>query len=469
MENNIKHLVVIGAGPGGYVAAFRAADLGFQVTLIDESGVLGGTCLHKGCIPSKTLLHAARIISEAHEGKDFGIEFPVLNIDLEKLRNKKDAVIQKISSGLKFLCDKRKITFIQARASFLDSQTIQIQKPDGTKESLKFDNAIIATGSKSIELPGFPASKNILDSTSALELKSIPKTLLIIGGGYIGLELGTVYAGLGSTVSVVEMKDQLLPGTDADLVKILERRLKSAFSSIRLNTKVTGVKEILGGFEVTFVDGKGKTETQNFEKILISIGRKVDFTTLELQNTKVQLRNNGFIQVNDCGQTTDPAIYAIGDVTGNPMLAHKASYEGHIVAEALAGKSPTKNTKIIPAVVYTDPEIAVCGLTENQAKAENRNVKVQTYNWLASGRAATIGRSDGLTKFIIDADTEKILGIGIVGINAGDLIMEGALAVELGLKASDLKHLIHPHPSLSETISEGILNFFGENIHSLNK
>ncbi|HPN89052.1 MAG TPA: dihydrolipoyl dehydrogenase [Candidatus Omnitrophota bacterium] len=462
-----KQIIVIGAGPGGYTAAFRLADLGHDIALIDNTGMLGGVCLHQGCIASKTLLHAAQIISQAQEAQSFGITFNDPLIDIEKLRQKKNTIIQKLSHGLKFLSDKKKIFFINGKASFLNAKTIEVIGPDKTQQILTFDHAIIATGSKNITLDNLPISKNILNSSSALEIENIPKNLLIVGGGYIGLELGTIYSHLGSAVSLIEMTAQLLPGTDPDLTRILEKQLKSTFTSIKLNTQILNVKENSNGLEITLSDHQGKNHTELFEKILICVGRKIDATVLNLQNTKIEITPDGFIKTNTLFQTTEKHIYAIGDVTGKPFLAHKASWEGYGVADILNGQKIKNTTSchIIPSIVYTDPEIASCGLTEIQAIKENKKIIIQSYPWTTSGRAMTLQRTDGLTKFIIEASSEKILGVSIVGVHAGELIMEGVLAIENGLKVSDLKNLIHPHPSLAETFYENALHFYGQNVH----
>jgi len=485
-------LVVIGGGPGGYPAAFLAADLGLQVTIVDTNANPGGVCLYRGCIPSKALLHAAKILSESREAKEFGIDFGAPKIDIDKLRSWKDGIVTKLTGGLGQLGKQRKVTFIQGKASFADSNTLKIQKNDGSEQTLTFDKAILATGSRPNTMPDAPDSPHILDSTTALNLESIPKTMLLIGGGYIGLELGTVYAGLGSQLDVVEVLPQIMTGTDPDLVRIVQRRLKTTFGDIMVETKVVKIEEIQcsdasskgrgsesrptprisasgketqSGIAVTFEDKNGKTSSKEYEKVLVAIGRRPNSDDLGLENTKVTVTKQGFVEVNAQRLTTDPSIYAVGDVTGNPMLAHKASHEGIVAAESIAGKKAAFAPNAIPAVVFTDPEIAWCGLTETQAKNENRAIKVVKFPWGASGRALTLGRTDGVTKLIVDPETEKILGVAIVGPGAGEMIAEGVLAIEMGAVAADLKKCIHPHPTLSETIMESAESFFGHATH----
>ncbi len=473
----MSKLVIIGAGPGGYAAAFYAADLGLEVTLIDAEKNPGGVCLYRGCIPSKALLHSARVLSEAREAKNFGIEFNQPKIDLNKLRDWKNSVVTKLTSGLGQLTKQRNITFIQGKAKFLNSNTLEIEKTDsasvssfvGQKQKLSFENAILATGSHPIQLPNTPASSRILNSTTALDLENIPESLLVIGGGYIGLELGTVYAELGTKVSVVEMMSGILPGADRDLANVLEKRLQTIFKSIMLETKIAKMEDTKKSIKVTFEDKNGKTSTQEFEKVLVSIGRKPNSQNLGLENTKVELDQKGFVKIDGQRRTTDPSIYAIGDIAGEPMLAHKASHEGRVAVEAIMGQKVAFEPKAIPAVVFTDPEIAWCGLTETDAKKQNREIKVAKFPWGASGRAITLDRTDGLTKLIIDPQTERILGMAIVGVGAGELISEGVLAVEMGAVASDIKLSIHPHPTISETIMESAESFFGHSTHIYRK
>jgi len=458
-------LVVIGGGPGGYAAAFLAADLGLKVTLVDAENNPGGVCLFRGCIPSKALLHVAKVLSESRDAKEIGIEFPQPKIDIDKVRAWKNRVVTQLTGGLGQLSKQRKITYIQGRASFINSTTIKIMKNDKSEMTLSYDNAILATGSLPIALPFAPNSPRILDSTTALNLEDIPKKLLVLGGGYIGLELGTVYAELGSKVSVVEMMPSLLSGVDRDLAVILENRLKGILSEVKLNTKVTKLTEIPDGIRVTFEDKDKQLSTEDYTKVLVAIGRKPSTKNLGLENTKITLTDRGFVQVNAQRQTTDPKIYAIGDLAGDPMLAHKASHEGRVAAEAIAGHKVAFEPQAIPAVVFTDPEIAWCGLTETEAAAKGRAVKVVKFPWAASGRAITLNRTDGVTKMIVDPETERVLGVAICGVNAGEMIAEGVLAVEMGSSVGDLKLSIHPHPTLSETVMESAESFFGQATH----
>ena len=461
-----KQLIVIGAGPGGYAAAFLAADLGIMTTLIDNENNPGGVCLYRGCIPSKALLHIAKVISESEEAKNFGVEFSKPKIDLKKMRSWKDDVVKKLTSGLGQISKLRKIEYLKGKAKFLNSNSIELIKEDGSKEILNFENVIIATGSHPTKIPALSIeSQLILDSTTALNIEDIPKSMLVIGGGYIGLELGTVYAALGTKITVVEMLPRLLNGADPDLVSILSKKVTALFESILLNTKVTGIEEVKNGIKVSFEDSKLQKSEKVFDKVLISIGRKPNSKDLGLENTEVEIDEKGFIKVDNQLRTSEKNIFAIGDVAGEPMLAHKASHEGRTAAEVIAGHKAVFEPKAIPAVVFTDPEIAWCGLTEEEAKDQNKNITIAKFPWAASGRALTLGRSDGLTKLILDSETERILGVGIVGPGAGDLIAEGVLAIEMGANATDIKLSIHPHPTLSETIMESAEVFFGQSTH----
>lgn len=464
MEN--KQLIVIGAGPGGYAAAFLAADLGLKVTLIDNEKNPGGVCLYRGCIPSKALLHVAKVISESEEAKTFGVEYSKPKIDLKKMRSWKDEVVNKLTSGLGQISKLRKIDYIQGSVKFLSDKSIELTRENDSKETINFDNIIIATGSNPSRISSLDInSPRVLDSTSALEIEDIPKSMLIIGGGYIGLELGTVYATLGSKVTVAEMLPGILNGADNDLLAVLQKKIKSLFESILVETKVASLEEVKTGIKVIFEDNKSQRTEKVFDKVLISIGRKPNSKNLGLENTKVEIDNKGFIKVDNQLRTSVKNIFAIGDVAGEPMLAHKASHEGRVAAEVIAGHKSAFEPKAIPAVVFTDPEIAWCGLTENEAKEKNIEISVAKFPWAASGRALTIGRADGLTKLILDPKTERILGMGIAGPGAGDLIAEGVLAVEMGANATDLKLSIHPHPTLSETIMEAAEVFFGQSTH----
>jgi len=460
------NLIVIGGGPGGYAAAFLAADLGMNVTLVDLEKNPGGVCLYRGCIPSKALLHVAKLISEAEEAKNLGVEFSKPKIDLDKLRKWKNGVVDKLTGGLGILSKQRKINFIRGKAGFINSSTVKIEKIEGGAEELKFDKAIIATGSRIATLPFLDIkSKRFLNSTTALNLPVIPKSLLVIGAGYIGLELGSVYNALGSKVSVVEMLDGLLPGADRDLVSHLSKRIKSNFEEVILKSKVVEMKEVKNGIKVTIENKDGNINDKVYDYVLMSIGRKPDTSGLGLENTKVNVNERGWIKVNDQLRTDDPNIYAIGDIVGEPMLAHKASHEGRVAVEVIAGEKVAFEPKAIPAVVFTDPEIAWAGLTENQAKEKNIKVNISKFPWAASGRATTLDRFDGVTKIISEPNTDIILGVGICGPGAGELIAEGVLAIEMAANLTDLKLTIHPHPTLSETVMEAAEVFFGQSTH----
>jgi dihydrolipoamide dehydrogenase len=465
MSEQIK-ICVIGAGPGGYAAAFLAADLGMNVTLIDKEKNPGGVCLYRGCIPSKALLHVARLLDETEHAKNWGIEFQKPNIDLDKLRDWKNKVVEKLTGGVGSVAKFRKVNFIQGTATFKNSTTLSIKKLDGGTEEMSFDKIVIATGSRIATIPSLNiGSKRLLNSTSALDLPAIPKSLLVIGGGYIGLELGSVYQALGSKVSVVEMLDGLLPGADRDLVSHLSKRLKEKFESIMLNSKVVEMKEVKDGIQVKILDSGSKITEQTYDYVLMSIGRKPDTSGLGLENTKVKVNERGWINVNNQMKTDDPDIYAIGDIVGEPMLAHKASHEGRVAVEVIAGHKSAFEPMAIPAVVFTDPEIAWAGLTENQAKEKKINYEVTKFPWAASGRAVTLDRNDGVTKILVDPPSQRIFGIGMCGPGAGELIAEGVLAIEMGANLTDLKLTIHPHPTLSETMMEAAEVFFGQSTH----
>ena len=459
-------LAIIGAGPGGYASAFLAADLGMQVTLIDEELNPGGVCLYRGCIPSKALLHVARVLTESKEAANWGVEFAAPKLDTERMRAWKSSVVDRLTGGTGQLAKQRKVQYIRGRASLLDAGTLSIAKHDGGEEQLSFEHAILATGSRPAAIPILPPfGERVMNSTEALEIKSVPKTLLVVGGGYIGLELGTVYAALGSKVSVVEMMPSLLPGVDHDLVSILAKRIEKICSAVMLNTKVTEMKEDQEGIHVR-LDGPdvGQSE-QVFEKVLVAVGRKPNSNIPGLDKTKVEIDAQGFIKVDLQRRTAEPTIYAIGDVAGQPMLAHKASHEGRTAVEAIAGHKVAFEPRAIPAVVFTDPEIAWCGLTEDEAKKTNRAVTVARFPWGASGRAITLDRPDGVTKLLIDPQTERVLGVGMAGSGAGELIAEGVLAVEMAALASDVALSIHPHPTLSETVMESAEVFYGTSTH----
>jgi dihydrolipoamide dehydrogenase len=457
-------VAVIGAGPGGYAAAFLAADLGMQVTLIDPEVNPGGVCLYRGCIPSKALLHVAKLIEEAEQAKNWGIEFPPAKIDLARLRSWKEGVVKKLTGGLGILSKQRHVEYIQGRAAFQDSTTLRISKADASEVVLNFDRIILATGSRPAIIPALKIdSPRLMDSTGALNLEDIPGSLLVVGGGYIGLELGSVYAALGTRVTVVEMLPGLLPGADRDLVLPLHKRLEKMFEAILLNTTVDSLKEDGAGIRAAFAGAsvQEKDREKVFDRVLVSVGRKPNSEIPGLEKTRVQVSPRGFIEVTKQLQTADPSIYAIGDAVGEPMLAHKAMHEGRTAVEAIARQKVAFEPAAIPAVVFTDPEVAWCGLTETQAQKENREIKVAKFPWGASGRAVTIDRPEGMTKLIIDPQTERVLGVGIVGAGAGEMIAEGVLAIEMAALAHDVAMTIHPHPTLSETVMEAAEVFFG--------
>lgn len=464
MSSETADIVVIGGGPGGYAAAFYAADKGMDVTLIDPAENPGGVCLYRGCIPSKALLHVAQLITEAQEANNWGVTYSQPDIDLDKLRKWKEKVVARLTGGLGQLAKQRKIHHIQATAKFSDSKTLVVTDSDGNESNLAFNKAIIATGSRPFVLPDFQIdSERVMDSTAALELKDVPKKLLVIGGGYIGLEMGTAYAALGSQVSVVEMLPGILPGADRDLVKVLQKTLNKRFESIMVNTKVEKLEDTGKNIKVTL---KGDTNQEStYDKVIVSIGRQPNSENLGLDTTNIQLTDKGFIQVNEQRRTHEDHIYAIGDIAGEPMLAHKASHEGISAVEAIAGEKSAFEPAAIPAVVFTNPDLAWTGLTEQEAREQEREVQVTRFPWAASGRSLTMDRTDGLTKLIVDAETERILGMGIVGPGAGELIGEGTLAIEMAANATDLKMTIHPHPTLSETLMETAEMIFGTSTH----
>jgi dihydrolipoamide dehydrogenase len=459
-----SRLVVLGGGPGGYAAAFLAADLGMEVTLVDADRRLGGTCLLRGCIPSKALLHVARVIGEAGESAEWGVRFERPTIDVDALRNRKEKVVDTLSGGLKQLAKQRQVRVIPARGEFIDSQTLELT-PIGDEpleeRRLTFDHCVLATGSSPTVIPAFNLKTDrVMDSTGALALAEIPDSLLVVGGGYIGLEMGTVYAALGTRVTVVELTGGLLPGADRDLVRPLAQRVEKLFAAIHLNTKVTAMTDRGESIEVTLETSEGKT-SQAFSRVLVSVGRKPNTRDIGLENTAVELTEHGFVIVDNRQRTSDPRILAIGDVAGEPMLAHKASHEGKVAVEALHGGPAVFEPMAIPAVVFTDPEIAWAGLTEDQARQQKLDVKVIRYPWGASGRAQSLLRTEGLTKLVVDPETERVLGVGIVGVGAGELIAEGVLAIEMGATARDLADSIHPHPTLSETVGFAAEAFYG--------
>jgi dihydrolipoamide dehydrogenase len=445
-------VAVLGGGPGGYSAAFRCAELGLETVVIDAAQRLGGACLFEGCIPSKALLHVASVLNEAGRAKEFGVDFGEPRISLDPLRKwKQERVVGKLARGLASVAKARGVEVIGGRGVFEDSSTLRIEAGE-TLRKVRFKHAIVATGSRPGGLPGLTqASERIMDSTAALDLPDIPERLLVIGGGYIGLELGTVYATLGSRVTLVEMTNGLLPGVDRDLVQPLHRRVTTLFTAIHLETRVTALREVGSEIEAD-LEGRGG---ERFDRVLVAVGRRAQSDGLGLEATRVRLTEHGrFVRVDERCRTEDPRIYAVGDITGEPMLAHRAMRQGKVAAEALAGRPAAFDNVAIPAVVFTDPEIAWCGLGEAQARDQGLSVKVGTFQWAASGRAATLGRSDGLTKVVADASSGRVLGVGIVGPGAGELIAEAALAVETAALAEDVALTIHAHPTLSESLME---------------
>ena len=465
METLQAEVVVLGAGPGGYPAAFEAADKGKKVILASDDVAPGGVCLNRGCIPSKALLHVAKLLNEAKEAKEWGVTFEPPQIDLDKLRGFKEKVVGQLTGGISGLCKSRKVELVEARGSFLDSHTMQLACKDGTTRKLNFETAIVATGSQPAMPPIFNiGDERVMDSTGALELKDVPGRLLVIGGGYIGLEMGSVYAALGSEVTVVEMTDGILPGADRDLVRPLQKRLEQQFHAIHLETKVASLKATDAGI-VASLEGKDVEPEVTFDRVLVSVGRRPNARDIGLENTKVKVNEHGFIEVNNKQQTADPAIYAIGDVAGEPMLAHKATREAKVAVDVLVGEPAAFDNIAVPAVVFTDPELAWCGVTETEAKQQKLDVTVVRFPWAASGRAQSIGRTEGLTKLIFENKTERVLGMGIVGAGAGEMIAEGVLAVETAAVARDLAESIHAHPTLSETIMESAESMFAQATH----
>lgn len=462
--SNTKQLVVIGAGPGGYTAAFLAADRGMDVALIDMRENPGGVCLYEGCIPSKALLHVAKLLEETKHASDWGISYQKPEIDLDKLRNFKESVIGKLTGGTGQLVKQRKIEYFRGKAEFTGSNSLKINLVDGGKQELSFTNAILATGSEVVRIPSlWLDSDRMIDSTGALELKDIPKSMLVIGGGIIGLEMANVYSALGTKVSVVEMMAQLIPGADKDLVSVLQRSLKPRLEKIMLKTQVKSVEETPEGIKVSF-DGKNSGE-ETFDKVLMAVGRRPVTKGLGLENTGVKVDDKGFVVVDGALRTDDPSIFAIGDIVGNPMLAHKASAEAKVAVDVIGGKKAAFEPAGIPSVVYTDPELAWVGLNENTAEEQGIEIEIQKFPWVASGRAVSMDRRDGLTKVIADPKTKRILGMGIVGPGAGEMIAESTLAVEMAATVDDIALTIHAHPTLSETVMETAEMFHGESTH----
>jgi dihydrolipoamide dehydrogenase len=453
VENQTAEVLVLGGGPGGYTAAFRAADLGKRVVLVDREPALGGVCLNVGCIPSKALLHAARVIAETREMSEHGIAFSAPAVDLDKLRAWKDSVVGRLTGGLAGLARQRKVTTIRGYGRFTSPRQLQVELAQGGTTTVRFEQAIIAAGSEPLTLPFIPASDpRIIDSTGALELGEVPRRLLVIGGGIIGLEMATVYHELGAKVTIVELLDQLIPGTDKDLISPLAKRITRQYENIYVKTKVTGVQPRPEGLMVSF-DGPKAPATDTFDWILVAVGRRPNGKLIGAEQAGVTVDDRGFIPVNKQLRTNVPHIFAIGDVVGQPMLAHKAMHEGKVAAEVIAGKNSFFDARAIPSVAYTDPEVAWAGITENEARTAGVRYGKGVFPWAASGRSLTLGRSEGLTKVLFDEATGRVIGCGITGPNAGDLIAEAVLAIEMGADAADIALTIHPHPTLSETVA----------------
>ena len=460
--------LVIGAGPGGYTAAFLAADLGQKVIMVDPLDNPGGVCLHWGCIPTKALLNITKVMSEAEEAKSWGVTFGKPEVDIDAVRAFKDKVVKQLVGGTSQLAKQRKVEHVKGKARFTDANTVEVALNDGGTESVSFENAIIATGATSAKLPNVDLdSPRILYAKTALELENIPKNMLVVGGGYIGVELGTVFSKFGSEVSVVEMLPNIMAGSDADLRKVWEKDNKKTFKEIMTDTKVSSMKETKKGIEVTFeaANENGSSKTETYEKVLVSVGNTPNSKDLGLEKVGVKTDERGYIPVDEQRRTNVDHIYAIGDVAGAPLLAHKANLEGRVAAEAISGEKTAYEPATIPAVVYTDPEIAWCGLTENEATDRGIDYEVATFPWGASGRAIAMGTSNGLTKLLVEPTTERILGVAIAGKEAGELISEGVLAVEMAAQVKDVSLSVHPHPTLSETVMEAAEAFYGHSTH----
>jgi dihydrolipoamide dehydrogenase len=459
-------VAVIGAGPGGYTAAFLAADLGLGVTLIDEAPDPGGVCLYRGCMPSKALLHVARVLTEVRDAGEWGVSFAEPDIDLDRLRSWKNSVVSKLTGGLGQLTRQRNVDYLQGRAALIDARTLAVTMTDGSIREVPFDAGILATGSRPARLAALSGEHDrILDSTSALDVNHVPNRLLVIGGGYIGLEIGSVYAALGAAVTVVEMTSTLLPGADTDLVRVLSRRFESVAEAIYLETKVTRVTADDEAVTVRLDGPDVASEDQRFDQVLVAVGRVPNSEIGGLDQTAVEVDPRGFVRVDAQRRTAEPSLFAIGDLAGEPMLAHKAFHEARVAVETIAGHKVAFEPMVIPSVIFTDPEIAWCGLTEVEAKAEGATVTIARFPWGASGRAVTLSRTDGLTKLVVESETQRILGVGIVGTGAGELIAEGVLAIEMGATVDDLRACVHPHPTLSETLLESAESFLGLSTH----
>ncbi len=454
-------VLVLGSGPGGYTAAFRAADLDKKVILVERYSTIGGVCLNVGCIPSKALLHAAKVIEDAQHMSEHGLVFQPPKVDIDKLRSWKDGVVSRLTGGLAGMAKQRKVDVVTGVGTFLDPHHLQVTAADGSTETLHFEHAIIAAGSQAVQLPFLPEDDRIVDSTGALELQGVPQHLLVIGGGIIGLEMATVYHALGAKITIVEMLDSLMAGADKDLVRPYQKRIAGLYENIWLETRVTSVEAQKKGLKVTFEGKNAPEKPVVFDRILSSVGRTPNGKKIGAENAGVTVDERGFIPVDSQMRTNVPHIFAIGDIVGQPMLAHKATHEGKVAAEVIAGHKRYFDARVIPSVAYTDPEVAWVGITEAEAKAEGRKVGVGKFPWAASGRSLANGRDEGMTKVIFDEETDRVIGVGIVGTNAGDLIAEGALAIEMGCDAADIGATIHPHPTLSETVAMAAEAFEG--------
>ena len=467
-KNDVKaEVVIIGAGPGGYAAAFHAADLGKQVTLIDPKENPGGVCLYHGCIPTKALLHVASVKEEAHHAKEWGMDFKSVTLDIKKVRDWKQKVVNQLTGGLGQLSKSRKINYIRGKAKFKGENTLFVDPHDGSQYELAFKQVIIATGARAAALPGIEFDhERILNAEAALELNDMTGKLLVVGAGYIGLEMSVIFNALGANVSIIELTSGIMPGLDQDLANVFKKSRPDLMERIRFETKVTAVKKAGKKLKVTFEDKSGKSQTETFDKMLVSIGEKPNTENIGLPEAGIETDQWNFIKVNEFRQTNKKHIYAIGDVAGQPLLAHKASHEGRVAAEHIAGEKTAYEPKAIPGIVFTEPELAWVGLTEKEAKEQGREVTVTKFPWSASGRATAMGESIGLTKLIIDPKTERLLGAGFAGKGAGHLIPEATLAIEMGAVAKDLELTIHPHPTMSETIMEAAEMFYGQATHS---
>ena len=465
-KNKKTELVVIGAGPGGYAAAFHAADLGKQVTMIDPKENPGGVCLFHGCIPTKALLHFAEVKEETYLAKEWGLDFKSLSVDIEKVRSWKEKVVNRLTGGLGQLSKARKVNFVRGTAKFKDKSKLEVEEHNGEGFTLEFEHAIIATGARAASLPGVDFDhKLIMSAESALDIKTVPEKLLVVGAGYIGLEMSVIYKALGSNITIVELQQDIMPGLDKDLAAVFKKARKDLMDSTRFESKVTAAKKSKNKLRVTIENKDGESETETFDAMLVAIGEVPNSENVGLDKVGIETDDKNFIRVNVFRQTNVENIYAIGDVAGQPLLAHKASHEGRVAAEHIAGEKTAYEPKAIPGIVFTEPELAWVGLTEKEAKDQGRDIEITKFPWSASGRAVALGQKHGLTKLIIDPETERLLGAGFAGKNAGTLVPEATLAIEMGAVAKDLELTIHPHPTLSETIMEAAEMFYGGATH----